>query len=333
MKPDVLVAGAGPAGLAAALEFTRRGRRVMLVDRATQPGGKTVDYCCKADDSCRYCGVCHADKAVAEALAHPGITMHAGTEIARVTAGDDGLEIRLNTGRDEMVVEVAQLVWAGGFQVGNGECEPRYGYGRLPGVITAFELESILLERDIPARPDGEEAASVAFIQCVGSRNRRLNAPWCSQVCCAYALRLANLLLHRRPALRVRLFHIDLQALSRTLRELAVARREVLVQGMPGGISRDDDGLSIHWDDKGVKRRSERFDLAVLSTGIRPGSLPDGLLEATGASLDQFGFIAPSEGNSRFTAAGTATGPMGIIAAMKHARSRVAELVSRGTNP
>src|SRR5260370_16377065 len=40
MKVDVLIAGAGPAGLAAAIELRRAGAgRVLVLDRETAPGG------------------------------------------------------------------------------------------------------------------------------------------------------------------------------------------------------------------------------------------------------------------------------------------------------
>ena len=38
--PDVLVIGAGPAGLAAAIEASGQGARVMLVDEGARPGGQ-----------------------------------------------------------------------------------------------------------------------------------------------------------------------------------------------------------------------------------------------------------------------------------------------------
>jgi predicted Rossmann fold flavoprotein len=41
-RADVVVAGAGPAGLAAAIEAAKRGRRVVLLDKAARPGVKIL---------------------------------------------------------------------------------------------------------------------------------------------------------------------------------------------------------------------------------------------------------------------------------------------------
>jgi len=51
----------------------------------------------------------------------------------------------------------------------------QYGYGRLPNVITSFELESIALRRQAgdQIRP---AAAHVTIIHCVGSRSRQFHS-------------------------------------------------------------------------------------------------------------------------------------------------------------
>ena len=48
MSPDVLVIGAGPAGSVTARELARRGRRVLLVDKAAFPRPKVCGCCLNA---------------------------------------------------------------------------------------------------------------------------------------------------------------------------------------------------------------------------------------------------------------------------------------------
>ena len=98
-----------------------------------------------------------------------------------------------------MELEAAAVVVATGYQPADPRCRPHYGYGRIPNIITGLELEEMLRRtaRGLRRPDDGAPVRRVAFIQCVGSRDQ--DHPYCSQVCCAYTLRLARLLKHRLP--------------------------------------------------------------------------------------------------------------------------------------
>ncbi len=102
---------------------------------------------------------------------------------------------------------------ATGTQPSDPTCRPHYGYGRLPHVIAGYELEEMLRNGKGPGAPDAEPPRRIGFIQCVGSRSQE--HPYCSQVCCAYTLRLARLLKHRWPEAEITSFYIDLQETGR----------------------------------------------------------------------------------------------------------------------
>ncbi|MFD0387991.1 FAD-dependent oxidoreductase [Tistrella bauzanensis] len=52
MSDPVLIIGAGPAGCVAALTLRRRGRDVILLERASEPAYKIGDRCCPAPCRC-----------------------------------------------------------------------------------------------------------------------------------------------------------------------------------------------------------------------------------------------------------------------------------------
>ena len=85
--------------------------------------------------------------------------------------------------------------------------KPRYGHARLDDVVSALEMDEQLRARGEFRRPsDGAEPGRVAFVQCVGSRDKVLGRDYCSRVCCGYALRMARLMKHRRPDTAVSFF-------------------------------------------------------------------------------------------------------------------------------
>jgi heterodisulfide reductase subunit A len=218
-------------------------------------------------------------------------------------------------------VETAAVVVATGYQAADPGCRPHYGYGKLPGIITGYELEEMLRNGAGVRRADGGPVNRIGFIQCVGSRDQE--HPYCSQVCCGYTLRLARLLRHRLPETEVSTFYMDLQNVGRNSpRFHQEARQEIKeLRALPGDLHRHPDGaLSVRYLDEETGRPEiARFDLVVLAVGIAPGPDNPDLaallhLELTGAGF----FKAAAEPNHSLTSqpglflAGTAEGPRDI---------------------
>lgn len=98
---DVLIIGAGTAGLSAALDLAEAGRRVLLVDRALSHGG-TVTLLDRQfpTDGCGFCQLLPRDPSSAEGclksmLSHPGITFLPSTDVEAVEGGAGGFRVRL----------------------------------------------------------------------------------------------------------------------------------------------------------------------------------------------------------------------------------------------
>jgi heterodisulfide reductase subunit A len=83
---------------------------------------------------------------------------------------------------------VGAIVVATGFQhFDPGRETQMYGYYEYPDVITLPDAEKMLSEHRFVRPSTGETPRNVAFIQCVGSRDRRLGNEYCSKVCCGVA--------------------------------------------------------------------------------------------------------------------------------------------------
>jgi heterodisulfide reductase subunit A2 len=181
-----------------------------------------------------------------------------------INLADSGREIR---------VKSAALVVAGGFEPFDPSLKPRFGYRRVPGVVTALELEK-LMRRDqlqlLGAEPPGP---SIAFIQCVGSRDPKIGRNYCSHVCCAYAIRLACALTFKIPSLQVTMFYMDLQNFERGLEHFVdhASEKITFVRAIPAEIRKGEDGRpQVLYHGPSDERLWQSFDLVALSVGISP---------------------------------------------------------------
>ncbi len=95
----------------------------------------------------------------------------------------------LEASRDQTLT-VGAIVLSGGtdyFDPSQGKNV--YGYGVYPGVMTSLEFERILSSSGpfggrLVRPQDGKPVRKIAWLQCVGSRDRQSEAEFCSSVCC-----------------------------------------------------------------------------------------------------------------------------------------------------
>ncbi|MFZ5586498.1 MAG: FAD-dependent oxidoreductase [Thermodesulfobacteriota bacterium] len=219
----------------------------------------------------------------------------------------------------ERGLDVDAVVLASGFAPCPGGEQERLGHGRVPGVLTALELEEMVKRRGMAVRPDdGAPARRIAFIQCVGSR-QRLGRNYCSRVCCGYALRLGRALKARQGA-AVTVFYMDLQSYGHDPDGfLAAAGEELeLVRALPYDVwEGPGGGVRLEYQaQSGQAPQARDFDLVALSVGMAAGADNPRLAAALGLDLDAFGFLAGGDGV--FTA-GAALGPMDVAEAVASA--------------
>jgi heterodisulfide reductase subunit A len=213
------------------------------------------------------------------------------------------------------------VILATGFTPFNPVSKP-YGYGKFENVITSLEMESVLRRDGRAFKPSsGVEAGSIAFIQCVGSRDAKLKHLWCSKVCCGSALRMAGLVKARQPEVQITFFYMDVQTFGRDFDEFyANIRKDVrLIRAIPGDIyPAANDQLRVTFlDNASSETFQEEFDLIVLSVGMTPCQGIQETSEILKLQLAETGFAEPAD-NGGLTSekgiftAGSVTGPMSI---------------------
>lgn len=208
------------------------------------------------------------------------------------------------------------VVAAAGFAPFDPKSKP-YGYRKFDNVITTLELDRMLRRGSRAIRPSDQKAPGrIAFVQCVGSRDAKLNHLWCSRVCCGAALRSARLIQSRQPGTEITCFYIDIQTFGKDFDQFySTAQNHIrFVRAIPGDMFEQPDGSLkvICMDHQSRQPREEIFDLVVLSIGLTPCAETPDISEQLGLPLADTGFVEPSGAGEGVFAAGTVKGPMTI---------------------
>jgi len=229
-------------------------------------------------------------------------------------------------------IRVAAIVVATGFEPFNPRNKPQYGYGRFPNVVTALEVEEQLSRKGrVEKSSDAQIPQDVAFIQCVGSRDPQLGNGYCSQVCCAYAVRIARMLKYRSPQTNIAIHYMDIQKFGKGFDQFYAQWKEEIsfIRGLPAEVSEAADGrLALVYEDmqRGKITRGE-YDLVILSVGITPPEGSRELAEVLNIKTNEFGFYSGSEldpietGVEGIFVAGCCRGPTDISGSIAQAKA------------
>jgi heterodisulfide reductase subunit A len=206
----------------------------------------------------------------------------------------------------EEELDVGSIIVSPGFEEFNLSIMRReYGYGKFPNVVSSLELERMLSATGpyggVVLRPsDGKVAQKVAFIQCVGSRDRSIGNPYCSSVCCMFAIKEAVIAQEHTPGLSSTIFFMDMRAFGKEFDDYFIrAAQEHKVRFVSNNRissieeSAETKNLSIVYIERGELKREE-FDLVVLAVGMQHPKGAHELGEKLGIELNDYDFAATS---------------------------------------
>ncbi|MEE4259527.1 MAG: CoB--CoM heterodisulfide reductase iron-sulfur subunit A family protein [Bacteroidales bacterium] len=230
---------------------------------------------------------------------------------------------------EKIIVSVKSVLLATGFNLFDPKVIERYGFGKYHNIVTSMQMERQL----VPTRPynnvlrpkDGKMPDNIAYVLCTGSRDATVNNPICSQVCCMYSVKQAQLLLGALPMADVTIYYLHIRAFGKGFEEFYQQGKSMgveFVKGKIGKITEKENGnLILRYEDiiEGVVKEAEH-DMVVLSVGIMPDKIPDGLFLNQTLDLDPFNYVKQIDelSNPAKTSidgvfvAGVASGPMDI---------------------
>jgi len=230
---------------------------------------------------------------------------------------------------EHLSLKVKSVVVATGFELFDPVKIPRYGFGKLQNVLTSMQMERQLA----PTRPyntilrpgDGKMPDNIAYVLCTGSRDKSVGNPICSQICCMYSIKQAQLLMGALPMADITIYYLHIRAFGKGFNEFYAQAQDMDVQfvkGKVGKITEKENGnllLRVENIEEGTVREAEH-DMVVLSVGILPNLDLSDSFKNESLALDPFNFVdqadimaSPAKTSiDGVFVAGTASGPMDI---------------------
>ncbi|MEW6064608.1 MAG: FAD-dependent oxidoreductase [Bacillota bacterium] len=202
---------------------------------------------------------------------------------------------------EEIQIEVGSILLVPGFETFDPAQLALYKYGELKNVVTSLEFERILSASGpfgghLVRPSDHKEPAKIAWIQCVGSRNCRINHGYCSSVCCMYAIKQSVIAKeHADYDLNTSIFYMDMRTYGkefekyyeRSKKQYGVNFIRSRVYGLDPG---ENDNISIRYALEDGTVITEEFDMVVLSVGLEPNKKAVELAKELGVELNQYNF-------------------------------------------
>jgi len=243
-------------------------------------------------------------------------------------------------------LNVGAIILATGFELFDAKLKRAYGYKIYPNVLTNLDFERILsatgpTEGKLKRMSDGKDVKSVAFIQCVGSRDEKSGATYCSSICCSISIKQALQIKEKYPGVEVYVYHNDIRTTAKKTEELYRRAREqgvLFIRGKPSEIRRlEDERLELISEDidSGMVV-CNHLDLVVLAAGIRPNAGINELLKKLHVSKDKNGFVLehhpnlnPTETNvDGIFIAGCIQGPKDIAGSVAQGKAAAASVLA-----
>ncbi len=201
-------------------------------------------------------------------------------------------------------IEYDAVIVSPGFDEFEPDVLGEYGYGRYKNVVTSIQFERILsasgpTKGEIRRPLDGKHAEKIAFLQCVGSRDEKINHGYCSSVCCMYAIKEAVIAKEHDSRVDPHIFFMDMRTYGKDFEKYYDrAKNHAGVKFHRARVAKIEEDAEknpvVYYEDEDGTMKKEKFDLVVLSVGMEPAKDTEKLAESLGIKLNRFGFAERS---------------------------------------
>ncbi len=334
MTGNVLVVGAGTAGIETAGRLAKAGLSVILVEKENDIGGHVKRWHHLFPDRRNSRQVMEYLRDLAAA---DNVTILTGNKVHRLEKKGKAFTITTGSGKE---ITADAVVMATGFDLFSAERKEEYGYGIYDNVITSAELET-MFEKGKITLTSGKKPSRIGMVHCVGSRDEKVGNIYCSKLCCVTAVKQAMEIKEHLKTARVFCFYMDIRMGGALYEELYKESQEKYginyIRGKVSEVGASiDNSLIVKVEDTLVGRPLKmELDMLVLMVGMEMSKDGAEVADKSHLKMGENRFFAPSDhhfgsnlGNIKGVFyAGTCAAPMNITETISHARGAVTEVI------
>lgn len=331
---DILVIGGGISGITAAIEGSKAGYKIIIVEKENELGGwaKHLHKQLPLKSPFNYLEEPIIAKKVKEAAENENIEILISASIKEISGQPGEFQVIIENSGQEIKRKVAAIVLATGWQPYDAHKLTEFGYGKTPDVITNLEFEKMAKAGKITCPSNGKIPKQILFIQCAGSRNEK-HLSYCSNYCCTTSLKQAQYIREISKDTAVFVVYKDLRTPGKFEEFYKKAQNDDQIFLTKGEIEKVDvDGEKILVDVNNTLLGEDiqlEVDMVVLAVGMTPNNTEDlNLKYRLGKGLPQLKYDFPDSHficfpyETRRTgiyAAGSVRAPMDIASSMEDA--------------
>ncbi len=195
-------------------------------------------------------------------------------------------------------LQIGAVIVSPGFGKISEETLAKYSYGKHPDVVTSFEFERMTNASgpflgEVKCFSYGRHPKSLAFIQCVGSRDVGCDNGYCSSVCCMYSIKEALVAKEHDPEVDITIYYMDIRTQGKDF-DVARERAENIgvkfVRAKVADVTPWDNHLQLTYSTLDGKHEFVNHDMVVLSVGLESPKDAKLIAEKTGVKLNHYDF-------------------------------------------
>ena len=199
MSKDILVVGGGLAGLTAALEASKAGYQVVLVEKEAELGGFQKKVAQKVTFPYKDLQANDLARLIEAVKQDSNIKVYTGAKVEKISGGPCVFNVTIKQNGTTAEHHIGAVVLAAGWQPYDPtKLDSKLGYGASPNVITNAQFEEMFKSGPVTRPSDQAAVKTAAFLQCAGQRDPE-HLPYCSSVCCFTALKQAVQIKQQNP--------------------------------------------------------------------------------------------------------------------------------------
>ncbi|MBN2519142.1 MAG: CoB--CoM heterodisulfide reductase iron-sulfur subunit A family protein, partial [Bacteroidales bacterium] len=212
LNSDLLVVGGGITGITAAIEASKAGYSIVLIEKEKKIGGWS-NYLYKQIPS----EFSHTElqnpiiiEKIDEIENLKNIQIFTSSEIIEISGQPGEFIVKFLRDKQENTLKVGAIIWATGWKPYDANNLNHLGYNKHSNIITNLEFEKMVNNRKILKPSDQKEPKSILFIQCAGSRDKN-HLPYCSNYCCLTTLKQVVYITELIPSALVYVIYNDIR--------------------------------------------------------------------------------------------------------------------------